>query len=130
MSCLGTNNGLIGNENFFNHICRFIGQTVTIFTTSGGASGCGFTGVILSINRDFVRLATHEGTPPSNPLSESICGDTNGRGCNGRMNDDYNEGVGPGIGGTDKWNHGRNNKVGSVCDIPLDRIVAFCHNAV
>ncbi len=144
MSSLGTNNGFLGNENFFNHICRFIGQTVTIFTTSGGASGCGFTGVVLSINRDFVRLATHEGTPPSNPLSESICGDKHGRGCNegmndysdkhgrgcnGGMNDDYNEGIDARFGGTDNWNHGR-NKVGSVCDIPLDRIVAFCHNAV
>ena len=35
---------------------RFIGQTVTIFTTSGGLSGNGFTGVLLSVDCNCVRL--------------------------------------------------------------------------
>ena len=29
---------------------RYIGETVTIFTTSGGESGMGFTGVVISSN--------------------------------------------------------------------------------
>jgi len=35
---------------------RHIGQTVTIFTTSGGLSGGGFTGVLLSADCNCVRL--------------------------------------------------------------------------
>lgn len=34
----------------FDSLCRYIGQTVTIFTTSGGLSGCGFTGVLVAVN--------------------------------------------------------------------------------
>lgn len=90
-----------------NELCRFVGQTVTIFTTSGGASGCGFTGVLLRVNRDYVTLVNRIGAPPNNPLSEVICG---GNG------------------------YTTNNRpiyiVGSVCDIPVDKIAAFCHNAV
>ena len=88
---------------------RYIGQTVTIFTTSGGASGCGFTGVLLRVNRCFVTLVNRLGTPPNNPLSETICGD---RG-NGRYPDEKPVYF-----------------VGSVCDIPVDKIAAFCHNAI
>lgn len=90
-------------------LCRFVGQTVTIFTTSGGASGCGFTGVLLRVGPCFVTLVNRLGTPPTNPLSEEICGERN---C------------------------GKNSHdmpiycVGSVCDIPIDKIAAFCHNAV
>ena len=57
------------------HMCEFIGETVTIFTTSGGASGCGFTGVLISVNPCFVRLVTEQGFAPANPLAENICGD-------------------------------------------------------
>jgi len=31
-------------------LSNYIGETVTIFTKSGGQSGAGFTGVILSVN--------------------------------------------------------------------------------
>lgn len=108
---------------FVRHLSRFIGETVTIFTTSGGASGCGFTGVILSINCEFVRLVTRQGTAPANPLAENICGemDNGGPGM---------KGVQGGLGNLGCKNNHDTFKVGSVCDIPIDRIVAFCHNAV
>ena len=101
------------------HMHKFIGETVTIFTTSGGASGCGFTGVLITVNSCFVRLVTEQGTPPSNPLAENICGD-------------MDNGPGRGLGGfCGKGDHeGPSRAVASVCDIPFDRIVAFCHNAV
>lgn len=118
----GFNSGISANQSFIAHLCQFIGQTVTIFTTSGGASGCGFTGVILSVNCNFVRLTTHQGTSPSNPLSESICG--NGMGCEG-ITGNTTEGSCNGRG-----NHRPNQNLGSVCDIPIDCIAAFCHNAV
>jgi hypothetical protein len=118
MSFLGCNS-CGDNLAFVRHISRFIGETVTIFTTSGGASGCGFTGTVLSVNCEFVRLVTHQGTPPANPLAENICGefDDHGNGPKGFI----------GLGGED---HKRGFRVGSVCDIPIDRIAAFCHNAV
>lgn len=90
---------------------RFIGQTVTIFTTSGGVSGCGFTGVLLRVNPCFVTLVNRIGTPPANPLSEEICGER--RGCRDRDREEPPIFV-----------------VGSVCDIPVDKIAAFCHNAI
>ena len=40
----------------YNYLARYIGQTSTIFTTSGGKSGRGFTGVVASINCNAVRL--------------------------------------------------------------------------
>ncbi|MDF2484392.1 MAG: putative rane protein [Herbinix sp.] len=114
-------NGFGGNRgnSLLEHMCRFIGETVTIFTTSGGASGCGFTGVVLSVNPCFVRLVTEQGFPPSNPLAENICGEMDngpGRGQGGSY-----------CKGSDYMPH---HSVGSVCDIPVDRIAAFCHNAV
>lgn len=105
-------NGDFGNQGLAQHMCRFIGQTVTIFTTSGGASGCGFTGVLLSVNPCFARITTDEGRAPSNPLAENIC---------------------PWVGNSDSRDDSRRkhrNQFGSVCDIPIDKIAAFCHNAI
>jgi hypothetical protein len=118
----GSNNTSQGNS-FVRHIREFVGETVTIFTTSGGASGCGFTGVILSVNQCFVRLVSEQGTPPSNPLAENICPDINNGG-------DMRGPGGVGIMSRDHRNHNNMRSVGSVVDIPVDRIAAFVHNAV
>jgi hypothetical protein len=106
-------NGLNNNESFINHICRYIGQTVIVFTTSGGVSGSGFTGVLLSVNCNTVRIDSRQGVAPACPLGDSFGGDTFNNDC-GHHNNHHN-----GI-----------RSVGSVCDIPLDSIVAFCHNAI
>lgn len=45
-------------------LVNHIGQTVTIFTTSGGQSGRGFTGVLAFVNNCFVRLITQIGPAP------------------------------------------------------------------
>lgn len=102
--CCNTN-----TENIYEHICEFVGEVVTIFATCGGQSGCGFTGVVLSVNPCFVRLMTSmpEASAPSCALGNDCC---NLRGRN-RCND-----------------HGRS--LGSVTDIPIDKIAAFVHNAV
>lgn len=42
-------------------LLRYVGQTVTIFTTSGGLSGCGFTGVLASVCGPTVKLITDIG---------------------------------------------------------------------
>lgn len=118
----GCNNGSC-NLSLARHLCEFIGETVTIFTTSGGVSGCGFTGCVLSVNQCFVRLITDLGSAPSSPIAENICGD-----CEGRSRNLGFEGMGgAGIGGHKREDHRR---FGSVCDIPIENIAAFCHNAV
>ncbi len=123
MSCSSFN----GNQCFISHIRKFIGETVTIFTTSGGVSGCGFTGVVLAVNCDFVRLVTNKGTAPTCPLGaegSSCCNCSN----NGYTQQDYEQNC--------EQNHHPDcshrpvHNVGSVCDIPIDKIAAFCHNAV
>jgi len=52
-------------------LSKHIGETVTIFTKSGGQSGAGFTGVILSVNDCFVRLITRIGPPPACSLGNA-----------------------------------------------------------
>lgn len=117
----GYNNRYGGSGNLADHICEFIGETVTIFTTSGGVSGCGFTGVVLSVNQCFVRIITEQGNPPSSPIAENICGDFEGRG----------KGCGyEGVGGSGPHRRDDYRRFGSVCDIPIENIAAFCHNAV
>ncbi|MDF2801424.1 MAG: hypothetical protein K0S61_1327 [Anaerocolumna sp.] len=125
MSCNNSFNNNFNNGSndqcFINHIRKYVGETVIVFTASGGISGCGFTGVLLSVNCEFLRLDSRQGVAPACPLGSSCCGDFNNdnndsNNCNN--NNNYN-------------NRRRNNySVGAVCDIPIDSIVAFCHNAV
>ncbi|MCL2398788.1 MAG: hypothetical protein FWC91_03455 [Defluviitaleaceae bacterium] len=43
------------------NLMRYLGQTVTVFTTSGGLSGNGFTGVLAGVHSGCVRLITDIG---------------------------------------------------------------------
>jgi hypothetical protein len=95
---------------FVEHLANFIGETVTIFATSGGESGSGFTGVLLFVNNCFVRLITCIGPPPECPL---------GNGCDSDSSSSKKC----------KGDNGLVRTVGSVTDIPIDRIAAFVHNA-
>lgn len=98
----------MNEESLVNSLCRHIGETVTIFTASGGLSGNGFTGVLASVNCEAVRLIGEFGGRPSCPLGSSCS-------CN-------NFGV---------YNRNcRDNILGSVTIIPIDKIVSFTHNAV
>lgn len=88
-------------------LSRYVGQTVTIFTVSGGYSGSGFTGVLASVNENFVKLITNIGAAPSCPVGSS---------CNGYPNYSYNYNQG-------SW-------LGSVTEIPICKIASFTHNAI
>jgi len=112
-----------GSPSFIQLLKNYIGQTVIVFTTSGGPSGCGFEGVLMDVNCKFIRLSNHQGTPPANPLSESICGQPGFEPLNGTLGC-AGAGAGAGLGKMQYFT------VGSVCDIPIEKIVAFCHNAV
>lgn len=119
-------------ENFNNSIIddmyRYIGQTVTIFTTSGGISGSGFTGVLIAVDCKTVKLLCSVGWAPSCPLGSSCTNNMTpygisnnyygfGRGCGNR-----NCGCGGGF--------GNYNPLGSVTIIPTCAIASFTHNAI
>jgi len=121
------------NDNISHLLAKHIGETVTIFTKSGGQSGCGFTGVILGVNDCFVRLITSIGPAPGCALGNS-CGN-HGMNDNNNMMDGYGQhGNGNGYGcGTNHGNYGNGTpvyNVGSVTDIPINSIASFVHNAV
>lgn len=104
--------------NFVAHLANYIGETVTIFTTSGGESGSGFTGVLLSVNNCFVRLLSQIGPAPGCALGNCCTGTPRG-------------GVGADFtGGQTGRFTCRLNTVGAVTDIPISRIASFVHNAV
>ena len=96
-------------------MARYIGQTVTIFTTSGGMSGCGFTGVLLGVNECFAKLLTQIGPAPGCAIGNACNGTTyaNGSGCGGNNNNDNPI-----------------STVGSVTDIPICSIACFTHSAI
>jgi hypothetical protein len=113
-------------SNFVCVLTDHIGQTVTIFTTSGGDSGSGFTGVLASVNCNFVRLITQIGPAPGCALGSccddiGFCDNEDGR---NRQN----------LEDTDDFNNRRFNchvnNFGSIVDIPIIFIAAFVHNAV
>ena len=109
-------------------MCGHIGQTVTIFTSSGGLSGDGFTGVLISVDCNCVRLLCDVGEAPACPVGSSC---TNVGTPFGMLN---NFGVGPfgGFGGPGGCG-GRDfigNPLGAICVIPTSAIVCFTHNAI
>ncbi|HEX2926013.1 MAG TPA: hypothetical protein VHP38_07110 [Ruminiclostridium sp.] len=133
-------------------LAKYIGQTVTIFTSSGGESGSGFTGVLMTVNNVFVRLLSRIGPPPGCSLGNSCTnfsvdggsgyGAFGGSGCG--CGSGYGAGYGAGIpaagpivpasvngavsaGG---WDSIPVYTVGSVTDIPIPSIVSFVHSAV
>lgn len=114
--------------NFINHIANYIGETVTIFTTSGGESGMGFTGVILAVNSTYVRLITQIGAAPACPLG-NCCSEIPHKSTLAanrvKENRDMNKKE-----ETQREVDCSVKRRGSVTDIPLEKIVAFVHNAV
>lgn len=108
--------------NFVTHLANYIGETVTIFTTSGGESGSGFTGVLISVNNSYVRLITQIGPAPACSLGNCCSGIKDGS-----STDDFDGVVGGTIGGRASCSV---NTIGAVVDIPLNRIASFVHNAV
>ena len=51
-------------ELFARHMTRYTGQTVTIFVKAGGASGLGFTGILLLVNGFYAQLLSRIGPAP------------------------------------------------------------------
>ena len=114
-------------NNLVDGMFRFIGRTVTIFTTSGGLSGAGFSGVLLSVDCNVVRLLVDEGAAPACPIGSCCTGPGAFDGWGGRGN----------WGGFGGWGNSRSfscgcegNPLGAVCVIPTCAIACFTHNAI
>ncbi|WP_113675376.1 hypothetical protein [Vallitalea guaymasensis] len=127
---------------FHHDLGRLIGQTVTIFTTSGGASGCGFTGIVLACTECFIKLLTCPGGAPTYPI-QGPCAACCGQGCNTCKTNLSGCGGGCGCGGGSGYGYGGGgccgfgysgygcyNNLGSVTLIPCDKIASFVQNAV
>ena len=111
------------------NMCRYIGQTVTIFTTSGGLSGSGFTGVLVSVDCNVVRLLADVGAAPACPVG-SACTGPIGQGGFGGCG--FGGGFGGGFSGAANgfFGFGGGNPLGAICVIPTCAIAAFTHNAI
>lgn len=131
------------NDNL-DFLCRYIGKTVTIFTTSGGISGSGFTGVLINVNSENVTLLISAGCAPSCPIGSSCDCGSHGRGAYGRGRNRGNQNRNFGFGFNrgyydDDCNDDYNNDcccdtymnpLGAVTVIPVCSIAAFTHNAI
>ncbi len=124
----------------YEELYRYIGQTVTIFTESGGLSGSGFSGVLAGICNGTVKLITCIGAAPCCPVGSS-CNEVFspfGYGNTGFSNSyglGSNCGCCCGGGGFNTINQTTtlgfgSNWLGSVTEIPLCKIVSFTHNAI
>lgn len=92
------------------NIESYIGQTVTVFVSSGGMSGSGFTGVLMDCSDCFVRLLITPSVPPACSLKNScISRSDNIMFC---MGCPFND----------------NRTVGSIAEISKESIVALVHN--
>ena len=120
-------------------MARFVGKTVTIFTTSGGISGAGFTGVLACVDERVVKLITRIGAAPACPVGSTCTGNfgtgfgfESGFGFGGGFGGGWGPGFGfgncrrtCGFGGFDA-----SAFLGSVTEIPICNIVSFTHNAI
>lgn len=103
---------------FVQHLLKFLGETVTIFTTSGGDSGSGFTGVLTLVTPEYVRLVTAIGFPPECSL---------GNACTGFLGGSFGRsGFGRSLGSPRTALFG----LGSVVDIPISKIASFAHHTL
>ncbi len=128
------------SEYLVESIGRYVGQTVTIFTESGGLSGSGFTGTLAGIFGGCVRLITAIGAAPACPIGSACVGSGfyepyvgfSGGVVAPGVGVAAGVGVGVGCGGGCGCNGGGfyNNWLGSVCDIPICKIVCFTHTAI
>ena len=91
-------------------LIRYVGQTVTIYTASGGLSGSGFTGVLSYVGDECIKLITGIGAAPACAIGSACTG----------------WGYGGGYGG----NEFAGNWLGSVTEIPICRIACFTHTAI
>lgn len=114
-------------------LSRYVGETVTIYTKSGGDSGSGFTGVLIRVSPLSVTLLSDIGPAPACALG-SCC--KKRKHCNCHSDDMMGDFTSDEFDSDDEQsrNQSRINcrlrNTGAVVDIPLFSIAAFVHNAI
>lgn len=118
-------------------LSRYMGQTVTIYTKSGGESGRGFTGVLIQVDPISVRLMSDMGPAPACALG-SCCSKKHKK--NPCANDHFDgfldQGFDEGEEEQEEVSAGRNRincgfrGAGAIVDIPITSIAAFVHNTL
>lgn len=58
------NKTFLNDISFKQNLEKNIGQTVTVFTVSGGDSGSGFTGVLLDVKKDHIKILSRLASGP------------------------------------------------------------------
>jgi len=120
-------------------LCRYIGQTVTVFTASGGATGCGFTGVLIAADCNSIKILDSIGAAPSCPLGSNCCGysdncsygNNNSCGCGNRCGCRNRNRCGCCRNRNNEYEgYGYKNPLGAITEIPLCSIVSFTHNTI
>ncbi|WP_432432691.1 hypothetical protein [Clostridium swellfunianum] len=91
----------LSDDSFIQSLIKYIGQTITIYTVSGGESGSGFTGVLLDVKKDYIKILSKLASAPEIYADNSSS-----------MVDEA--GV----------------SLGTITDIPLNKIAAFVHNTI
>ena len=116
------------NPDLLRDLFRRLGETVTIYTTSGGDSGSGFTGVLVGVNCDFVTLLSAIGPAPSCALGSC---------CNKKRKCKKNHFDEDAISDDELGNQNQNNRIncnlrniGAVVNIPTDKIAAVVFNTL
>ncbi|HHW47226.1 MAG TPA: hypothetical protein GXX14_01230 [Clostridiaceae bacterium] len=117
--CVHTVQEIEGNK-FAMHMAKYLGTTVTVFVSSGGMSGAGFTGVLLDSNSIYIKLLIHIGPAPACPLGNSCI----------YSNPIFRYGFDLHIKNTVQFWRPFICTVGTIAYIPVDKIAAFVHNAV
>lgn len=102
MACNNNNNN--SNNNLINTLISNVGRVVTVFTQSGGASGCGFTGLLVQVNCDCIKLVTELPCAPSQPFGLNI------------NNQNFRK------------NKCCGNEFGTTCVVPINSIASFVCN--
>lgn len=93
------------DNTFIESLLKYIGQTITIYIISGGAAGTGFTGVLLEVKKDYIKILSKAMSPPQ----------INIEGCY-RIEDVE-----------DKYD---DSSLGIITNIQIDKIAAFVHNVI
>jgi len=95
---------------FSKHMSEYIGQTVTVYTTSAGIAGCGLTGVLLECTNTHLRLVTKIGAAPEKPKRKACLKCPYYKSC---------------LKAAEKL-----QGVGSIAEIPLKSLVIFVHHSL
>ena len=110
------------NPELINDMSRYIGRTVTVFTESGGISGSGFTGVLVHVGETVKKLITDIGAAPACSLGSS-CTSSYAECYGGYGYGGYGAGYGANA-------YRGSSLLGSIADIPINKIVSFTHDAL